>query len=90
MEILQGECIFCRESGAVASDDVGEICQSCARKAVIAFAAKQHGETDIEELAALKEAGRAIVEDTKGRLRNLREATSDEEIDMAAADLLPK
>ena len=90
MEILQGECVFCREPGTIASQDVGEICWTCTRKALIAFAAKHHGETDPEELAKLKEAGRAVIDDTTGEPKNLREVTADEEVDMAAENLLPK
>jgi hypothetical protein len=90
MRIEQGECLFCSSEGAVAAESDAEICHMCARKALIAFLARLHGETDPDELEKLKEAGRAVVADTKRKLKDFRDATTDEEVASATEALFPQ
>ena len=89
MRIEEGECLFCSAEGEVGAQSDAEICHRCARKVVIAFAAKLHNGMDAEELEALKEAGRALVTDTKRKLKNLREAATPEDEKIALEDLFP-
>ena len=92
MEIEQGECLFCGKERSVCVQDDASICHRCARLAVIVFVAALNQEMDEEELAALKAAGRALIDTTKQRLENIRDAaTSDEidEIDEAPDSLFP-
>jgi len=77
MDILQGECQFCREHGLVVSEDVGEICHACSRKVVIAFCARLHGE-DSGEVETFEDEERSSTSNPHSR--NLREVTTDEEV----------
>ena len=90
MRIQQGECLFCASEGSVVVESDAEICHTCSRKALIAFLAKLHGEEDPEELEKLKEAGRAVIADTPEKLKDFRDATTEEELTSSAEALFPK
>jgi len=56
MTFGEGRCDFCHEYGDVVDQGASSICQDCARKAVIAFAA-QGASTWAEEMQAARREG---------------------------------